>query len=123
MVESVSGYQGGINELHAGHLNQNQQVEHVNQESAGTGSSSNIISLFDKADISDEALAKLNAERELMHFSQLAQRLDEPFNSEKVSYFKAMLDSGRINDYLRGLSNGELADSILANHSSGALFG
>jgi hypothetical protein len=112
MVESIQGYNGGLNELQAGQLNQNQQVERVNQESAGGQKSADVISLFDKADISDAAMQKLDAERDLIKFASLAQRMDEPYNEGKVSYFKDLLDSGRINDYLRGLSNNDLADSM-----------
>lgn len=119
MVDSISGH--NINEIGVGQLNQNQQVERLNRESSDADKSG-IVRLLDYADISDAALNRLNAEKDLMKFSSLASRLDESFDDGKVAYFKDLLDSGRINDYLRGLSNEALADDIL-NSPLGASIG
>lgn len=114
MVDGISGYQnnGNINELQTGQLQQNQQVERVNRESAGA-QKSGVTNLSDHAEISDAARARLEAEKEASRYASMAARMDEPFDADKVSYFKSLLDSGKINDYLRGLNNEDLADTLL----------
>lgn len=112
MVDGVSKDPNMINELQSGALQQNQNVERLNRESAHT-QKSGLSHLLDQADISDAARARLDAEKDVMRFTSLAVRQDEGFDADKVAYFKDLLDSGRINDYLRGLNNNDLADSLL----------
>jgi hypothetical protein len=77
--------------------------------------------LSDTADISDSARSRLASEKEAMHFSGMASRMEEPFDAEKVNTLKTMLDNGRINDYLRHISNDMLADTLLNSPAKGAL--
>lgn len=121
MVDSISGNSKNIQD--AGLLNVNQQqssqsVEKVNVESARESDAATL-KLLDEASISDEAKKAWESEKEILRFSRLAQRVKEPFNAEKVAQLKNMVDTGRINDYLRSLNTEAIADSIL-NSPSGA---
>ncbi len=113
MVDRISSQHGNINEIGLGNLSQSQQVERLNRESADSSSQVKGNGLSDVADISPEAFARLQAEKDVAKFASLAKRIDESFDADKVNHFKTMLDSGRINDYLRGFSNEDLADSLL----------
>src|SRR5690349_484891 len=121
MVDSISSNPNNINELSLGQLNQSQQLERLNRESADSSNTANVLPFGENVDISDAAYAKLQSEKDLSKFASLAQRMDESFDADKVNAFKTMLDSGRINDYLRGFSNEDLADSLL-NSSTRASF-
>lgn len=114
MVDRVSSsHHNGIDELTSNQLLQKQQIERVNRESAEAPSTGSNSLFLDQADISDAALARLEAEREAFQFASLANRADEPFDQEKVSRFKTLLESGKISEYLNNLSNESLADDIL----------
>ena len=94
-------------------------VEKVNQEAAKESASVGSLGTLDQATISDEALKAYEQEKEVLKFSRLAMRVKEPYDADKVARMKDLIDSGRINDYLRNLDNGALADSIL-NSAAGA---
>lgn len=122
MVDSISSHhQGGIDELKTGQLPPHPQIESINRESANAQKSGIADLVFDQADISDEALARLESERELMKYARIANRNEESGESGKAGYFKALFESGRIGDYLNNLSNEELADDILSNPLGAAL--
>jgi anti-sigma28 factor (negative regulator of flagellin synthesis) len=68
--------------------------------------------------ISAQARQAAEAEKSVLKFSRLAQRDQSPFDTDKVATFKAMLDNGKINDYLRGLNTDSLAASLLKGNQS-----
>ncbi len=122
MVDGISGsHNNGISELKSGLINQNQQVEQTNQESSNSQQSGNVLNLFDQAEISSDAKTRFQSEKELMKYSTTAFRQDEAFNTDKVSQFKSMLDSGRINDYLSSLNPNDLANNILNSPAAALL--
>lgn len=119
MVDHISGKSLNI-QSDNGLLNIGQQnVEKVNVDSARQTANVPSLTLLDEATISDEAKKAYEGEKEILRFSRLAQRIKEPFNSEKVAQMKNLLDTGRINEYLRSLNTDALADSLL-NSPSGA---
>lgn len=122
MVDSIKAHQNTtLHELPI-EPSQSQQIGRIPGGPATEGSKANVLPLFgEKVDISNEALDRLAAERQAFQYASLAARQEEPFDSDKVAHFKAMLDSGRINDYLRSVGNDALADSLL-NNPIGALF-
>ena len=122
MVDSISGNSNSIQD--AGLLNVDRQqasqnVEKVNLESAQDTGSTSTLQLVDQATISDEAKKAYESEKDTLRLSRLAQRVKEPYDADKVARMKDMLDSGRINDYLRSLNTEQIAQSIL-DSSSGA---
>lgn len=119
MVDSISGNNSRIQDTGLANLGQSQQVEKTNQDTARETAGLSSLKSVDNATISDEAMAAYEQEKEIIKFSRLAMRVKEGFNHEKVAQFKNMVDSGRINDYLRNLNTDQLADNIL-NSSSGA---
>ncbi|MBX2860667.1 MAG: flagellar biosynthesis anti-sigma factor FlgM [Vampirovibrio sp.] len=114
MVESISGKDSRILQDAATLAGQTplQQVERLNQESA-RGGSAGPGSILDGVEISDAARAKLESEKVLLKFSRLAQRVQEQSDTDRVSQLKQMVDSGRINEYLRNVNTDELAGKIL----------
>ena len=116
MVDSINN--NGINETLL-NIGQQSNVEKVNKDSSETANVPSL-KLLDSATISDEAKRAYESEKETIRFSRLAQRVKEPFDNDKVAYFKNMLDSGRINDYLRSVNTDELAGSMLK--SAGGAF-
>lgn len=119
MVDSISGK--NIQEAGLLNIGQQQSVEKTNQDSARETAAVGSLKMLDQATISDEARKAYESEKEVLRFSRLAQRVREPFDSDKVSHFKNLLDSGRINDYLRSLNTDELAASLLNSPSSAFL--
>lgn len=122
MVDSISGKNPGIQDaslLNIGQQQSSQAVEKINVDSAQGTTNVASLKLLDQATISDEAKKAYEGEKEILRFSRLAQRIKEPFNTEKVAQFKDMLDGGRINDYLRSLNTDAIADAIL-NSPTGA---
>lgn len=119
MVDSISGKPNQIQDTGLLNIDRQQSVEKTNLESAKETGSNAVHKLLDEASISDEAKKAYEQDKEVMRFSRLAQRIKEPVNTEKVAHIKNMLDSGRINDYLRSLNTDALAQSIL-NSPSGA---
>jgi predicted lipid-binding transport protein (Tim44 family) len=122
MVDSISGKNPNIQD--AGLLGVNQQqssqsVEKVNVESAKETAALGSVKLLDEATISDEAKKAYESEKEVLRLSRLAQRVQEPYDAEKVAQMKNLLDNGRINEYLRSLNTEAIAESIL-NSPSGA---
>ncbi len=116
MVDSISGKQNNPiqenNLLNIG-AKSAEQVEQLNKEAAKASQSAPPLSTLDNATISDEAKKAYERDREILQFSRLAQRVKESYDAEKVGRLKDMVDSGRINEYLRNLNTSELADSIL----------
>ena len=111
MVDRVSGQDNNaIQESLLG--GRTRQVEEVNrkaaEEGAAVGSLSDLI-IDDEASISSGAHLRLEAEK----FGRLAQRVEEPVNHEKVTRLKELVNSGRINEYLRTINTDELAQKIL----------
>ena len=122
MVDSISGKSNNIQDtglLGLGQSQSSQSVEKVNIESAQDAAALSSTQLLDQATISDEARQAYENEKEVMRMSRLAQRIQEPYNADKVAQMKNLVDSGRINEYLRSVNTDELADSIL-NSPSGA---
>lgn len=119
MVESISGHSPKIQDAALLGVNQQQTVERVNTEAAGQTEKLSALDLLDQATISDAAKNAYESEKEVLRFSRLAQRIKTPSDSDKVSHLKNLLDSGRINEYLRGLNTDSLAESLL-NSPSGA---
>lgn len=122
MVDSISGKPNNIQDaslLGIGQQQSSQSVEKVNVESAKDAAALGSTKLLDEATISDEAKKAYESEKEVLRLSRLAQRIKEPYNADKVAQMKNMVDSGRINDYLRSLNTDAIAESIL-NSPSGA---
>ena len=92
MVDRISGNSVDNNQLLQ--VGQN-AVEKVNQEAAKEASSTDSLSGFDKATISDEAIKAYEQEKEILKFSRLAQRVQD-YDAEKVARMKDLVDSGRI---------------------------
>ncbi len=118
MVDSISGKPNNIQDSSLLGVNQ-QNVEKINVDSARETANVPSLKLLDEATISDEAKQAYESEKEILRFSRLAQRIKEPFSSEKVAQLKGLLDSGRINDYLRSLNTDAIAENLL-NSPSGA---
>lgn len=115
MVDSIKAHQNAsVQELPLD-PSQSHQIGRIAKEHATEGNKpSNVLPLFgEKVDISNEALDRLATERQAFQYASLAVRQEEPFDSDKVAQFKTMLDSGRINDYLRSVGDDALADSLL----------
>lgn len=122
MVDSVSPQSNhSIDDLQLGQLSHNQQIERVNKEASGAQKSGIADAHQDGAVISDEAYAKLAAEKEVNQFVQLIQRTPEAFNNSKVAKFKSLFESGGTNSYLNSISNEELAGDILNSPTGAAL--
>lgn len=117
MVDRVSG--SPIQDSQLLQLGTQQAVEKVNQQAAADSSGVAANDLMDQATISDEAKNAYEQEKEVLKFSRLAMRVKEPVDTDKVARMKDLLDSGRINDYLRGLDAESMADSIL-NSATGS---
>ncbi len=113
MVDSISNSYN--TPVEGGTLSQLQleRVKEVNQQAAELAAQGPFGLPYDEASISDHALAKFEAEKEVLQFARLAQRLPQEHDADKVGYFKGMLESGRINDYFRSLDNEKLAEEIL----------
>jgi hypothetical protein len=114
MVDSISGKSNSIQDNSLLNVDRQQSVEKTNVESASENKSTSLLKLLDEATISDEAKNAYEKEKEVMRFSRLAQRIKAPFDSEKVANIKNMLDSGRINEYLRSINTEDLAQSLLS---------
>lgn len=121
MVDSISGKPNQIQDAGLLNVDRQQSVEKTNVESASDNKGSGLLKLLDEATISDEAKSAYEKEKEVMRFSRLAQRIKAPFDSDKVANIKNMLDSGRINEYLRSINTDDLAQSLLNSPSSAFL--
>ncbi|HEY9746965.1 MAG TPA: hypothetical protein V6C99_12195 [Oculatellaceae cyanobacterium] len=118
MVDSISGKSHPLQDADLLGVSQQQSVKRVNTEAAKQ--SENVsLELLDQANISDEAKKAYESEKEVLRFSRLAQRIKESSDTAKISHLKNLVDSGRINEYLRGLNTEALAENIL-NSPSGA---
>ena len=115
MVSNISSGDNTISDLGLNRLAQQQGVEKVNKDAATDTSSPDTLSSLDSATISPDAFKAYAAEREIMKFSRLAQRISTPVDYEKVNRIKNMLDSGKINDYLNSIDNSTLVDNILSS--------
>lgn len=121
MLDSISGKQSPI---HGSDLNgvgaqqSSQSVEKVNVQSAKDSASVKSLDQFlDEAIISPEAKVAYEKEKASLQFARLAQRIKEPYNGETVGQMKNLLDSGRINEYLRTVNTDTLAQNILQSAS------
>lgn len=121
MVDSISGNSNPIQDSGLLNVDRQQSVEKTNLESAREGQSGGLNKLLDEATISDEAKQAYQKDKEVMRFSRLAQRIQAPFDSDKVAQIKNLLDSGRINEYLRSINTDELAQSLLDSPSAAFL--
>ncbi|WP_373531079.1 hypothetical protein [Vampirovibrio sp.] len=121
MVDSISGNSNSIQDSALLNVDRQQSVEKTNVESASENKSAGVLKLLDEATISDEAKTAYQKDKEVMRFSRLAQRIKTPFDSEKVANIKNMLDSGRINEYLRSINTDDLAQSLLNSPNSAFL--
>ncbi len=124
MVDSISGNSNSIQDaalLNVDRQQASQNVEKINLEAAKDANASSTLQLVDQATISDEAKKAYESEKDVLRLSRLAQRIQEPYDAEKVSRMKDLVDSGRINEYLRSINTDDLAQSIL-NSASGAAF-
>jgi len=122
MVDSISGNSNSIQD--AGLLNVDRQqasqtVEKINLESAQGTNATNSLQLVDQATISDEAKKAYESEKETLRFSRLAQRIKEPYDTDKVAQMKNLVANGGIKDYLDNLNTEDIAQSLL-NSPSGA---
>jgi len=77
--------------------------------------------LTDRMDISEEALTLANRDKDVMKYARMLTRQPEDVDTEKVSTFKSMLDSGRINDCLRRLGEDTLANDLLKSPAAAML--
>lgn len=68
---------------------------------------------LDRTFISKEARAKYEAERAALEFARKAAKLPEAFDADKVSYFKEMVNNGRIHSYLNQLDTDSLVNNLL----------
>ena len=75
------------------------------------------MSLEDNASVSPEARARYEKDREVLKFVRLAQRTDTApaASNDKVVQLKNMVDTGKINDYLRSIDTNVLVNDILAS--------
>lgn len=106
--------------LKAGETAQN--VREANKQSAdNTQELSSLLDLTDGASISDEARARFEKEREAFRFSRLSKPVDEAPQPDRVALLKDMVNSGRINEYLRTINNEDLAQKILEGPTGGFL--
>lgn len=119
MVDSISGKSNPIQDSALLNVNQQQSVERVNTEAAQQSGQIASLDLLDQATISDAAKKAYESEKDVLRFSRLAQRIKDTSNPDKVAQLKDLVNSGRINEYLRSLNTESLADSIL-NSPSGA---
>lgn len=119
MVDSISGKSNPIQDAGLLNIDRQQSVEKINTESAQQATGGQAAQLLDQATISDAAKSAYENEKEVLRFSRLAQRGKEPYNADKVSQLKNLVDNGRINEYLRSINTDELANSLL-NSPSGA---
>lgn len=116
MVDKLTA--GDSNPIRDGNLLQlrTQNVSDVNRQAAADSSGVSSLSELDVQDgvnISSEALNKLESEKEVLKFSRLAQRVQETSDQDKVSRLKDLVNSGRINEYLRDINTNDLAQKIL----------
>ena len=115
MVDSINNNENRLDSLQAREL-RNQNVSELNRLAAQESQQPSLIDFLndnDGAIISDEAKTRFEAEKETLQFSRVANRAQVPFDRDKVSRIKDLLDSGRINDYLRDIGADRLASAIL----------
>lgn len=74
-----------------------------------------------KASISDEALFKLQQEKDAKPYVDKARRMSEQVDMDKVQQFRQMVDAGRLADYWRNLSDSDLAGDLLSSPVAAAL--
>lgn len=79
------------------------------------------LGLEDSATISSEAVLRFEREKEGLRFARQVQRQPEPFDTDKVAQMKALIDNGRMGEYLQNLDTDSLVDAILAGPSGAFL--
>lgn len=122
MVDSISNNNLHLDPLQGAALGNAGAVEKAKLAAANGSDKATDASLqlLDSADVS-AAKAKYEAEREVRELATKAFRAPEEFDAGKVGYFKTMLDSGKISDYLRNLSGDALANDLLNSPIAAAL--
>jgi hypothetical protein len=129
MVQNVSGQPNGpitdprvLTHLHNKNADKVTATDILKDadNASGVADASATISLEDNATVSPEARARYEQDREVLRFARLAQRADttsqapdKAARTEKIVQLKNMLDSGRINDYLRTVDTTTLVNDIL----------
>lgn len=99
-----------------------QSVQETNKQSAENSNQvGSLMELSDGANISEEARIRYEREKEVFKFSRLSQKVDEGTQPDRVSLLKELVNSGRINEYLRTINNEDLAQKILDSSSGGFL--
>jgi len=119
MVDKISG--SNIQDAQLLQVGTQQSVETSNQQAAQDSASAASFNTLDQATISDAAKQAYEQEKETLKFSRLAMRIQEPYDADKVSRMKDLVNSGRINDYLRNLDTGSIADNMLNSAAGGFL--
>lgn len=125
MLDKVSG--SGNNPLidaagllKAGETAQN--VQEINRQSAENSNQvGSLMELADGANISEEARIRYEKEKEVFRFSRLSQKVEEGAQPDRVAVLKDLVNSGRINEYLRTINNEDLAQKILEGPAGGFL--
>lgn len=120
MVDSISnnGLNPGVatNTLSSG-IRESNAIQQANQEASQNTQSPEALDYVDHATISPEALQKLESDKKVLQFTRIAQRISPDQNPDKVAQLKDLVDSGRINEYLRSLNTDTLADQLLNSPS------
>jgi hypothetical protein len=99
-----------------------QNVQETNRQSAESSNQvGSLMALTDGANISEEARVRYEREKEVFKFSRLSQKVDEGTQPDRVALLKDLVNSGRINEYLRTINNEDLAQKILDSSSGGFL--
>jgi hypothetical protein len=99
-----------------------QSVQETNKQSAENSNQvGSLMELSDGANISEEARIRYEREKEVFKFSRLSQKVDEGTQPDRVSLLKELVNSGRINEYLRTINNEDLAQKILDSSTGGFL--
>ncbi len=113
MVDSISG--NSISQDLAIRTAQSNDVEKVNVQSAASTQTAapDGTQTVDQATISDEARAAYESNKEVLRFSRLAQRGAEPYNSDRVSELKDIIQKGGLSNYLRSVNSDDLAQSLI----------
>lgn len=126
MVNSISGNLQPV-PPEAGLLNQVEQrqggpaIEKIGTNASEKAAQAGGLTLVDEATISDAAKKACAQDKEALRLGRMAQRIQEPYNGEKVEQFRSLLDSDRIDEYLNNIQPEALADSVLKSPSGAFL--
>ena len=123
MVDSINNnslqHLGGVSPLH-----QQGEVDSVDvKATAAAQETTSDLGITDRAEVTPGLLDKALKAQELAKFGRAANRLEEPFNAEKVGHFKELMNSGRIHEYLSSLNTEALVDSLVSGPAGGYVLG